>query len=166
MQAEESKQSMREIIFGDEYIFFEGADGHPKYENIDEKWEEIIHWIEKVREKNSREEGFENSQPDVIGKELVKWAKKKDMYPMYLIIKGFWHIFRDTYLGEEHPPFFMEFVKEILANKMTEEEMWGQEEEKRKKGTLIVFDKKYLPTEEEKTEGLKVIYSPLDERNS
>ncbi len=44
MQAEESKQSMREIIFGDEYIFFEGADGHPKYENIDEKWEEIIHW--------------------------------------------------------------------------------------------------------------------------
>lgn len=162
MKAGEQKRTTREIIFGDEYIFFEGEDGHPKYENIDEKWEEIIDWIEKVRERNLRMDGFENSQPDVVGKELVKWAKKKDIYPMHLIIKGFWDVFKKTYLIEDHPPFFMEFVKEILADKMTEEEMWGKGREERKTGTLIVFDKKYLPTKEEKAEGLEVVYHPFE----
>lgn len=155
---EKSKIQERKVIFGDEYLFFEGKDGHPKYENIDEKWTEIIDWLETVRERNKEKEGFENSQPDLIGQELVRWAKKKDIYPIFLITKGFWQVFRDTYLVEGHPPIFMEFIRNIMVNKMSEKEMWGTKEDRMAKGKLIIFDERYLPKEEEKRQGLEVIY--------
>lgn len=148
--------------FGDEYFFYEGEQGNPKYEDMDEKWNMFAQWIEHVREKNMTAEDFDDSHPDRVGRETAKWARKHDFYAVYLIILMNWEAFRDTYLLEEGcPEIVMEFVRGLMYEKMTEEEMWGSIEERQPKGKLIIYKEEYLPKEGEDTGDLEIIYEPI-----
>lgn len=155
-------EKLKNCSLGDEYFFYEGDEGNPKYENINEKWDEFVQWIESVREKNQMMEGFPDSYPDRVGQEVARWARRHDVYPIYLIIEYQWDIFRDTYLlADGCPEIVLEFIRGIFNGKKTEEEMWQRPEERKPKGTLIVFDKNHLPKEGEDTGDVKVIYQPI-----
>ena len=153
---------LNEYNFGDDYFFYDGPDGHPKYENIAEKWNEFEQWLGKVRERNKTKEGFEDSLADRVGQEVMKWIRRHDAFAIYLLTKTHWETFRDTYLlVDDCPEIVMEFIRGIMYDKMTEEQMWGPRESRMLTGKLIVFDKKYLPKEGEDTGKLEVIYQPL-----
>lgn len=155
-------EEWKNCCFGDEYFFHEGDEGDPKYENINEKWDEFTEWVESVRQKKLEVEGFDDSYPDRVGHEVARWARKHDFYAIFLIIEFHWEIFRDTYLlAEGCPEIVLEFIRGLLYGKRTEEEMWGPPETRAMKGKLIVFDKKYLPKEGEDTGDLEVIYQPI-----
>lgn len=159
-QKEEKKKLQR--IFGDEHFFYEGEDGRPKYENVDIKWNEFISWLEMIREHNKTVEGFEDSCPDRVGREVIKWAEKQDAYAIYMIIKFNWVEFRDTYLlAEGCPEIVLEFIRSIMYHKMTKKQMWGTDEDRRPTGKLIVFDKNLMPKGERKPGELPVEYCPL-----
>ena len=156
-------EELKNCCFGDEYFFYEGDEGKPKYEDINEKWKIFEEWVESIRQKKKEEEGFDDSYPDRVGHEIVRWAKKHDVYAIFLIIEFHWVIFRDTYLLVEGcPEIVLEFVRGILYGKRTEEEMWGPPEARAVKGKLIVFDKKHLPKEGQDTGDLEVIYQPIE----
>lgn len=158
----ELPEEWKNCSFGDEYFFFDGKEGNPKYENINEKWDEFVQWIEGIRQKNMEKEGFADSYPDRVGQEVARWARKHDVYPIYLIIEYQWEIFRDTYLlAEGCPEIVLEFIRGILYGKRTEEQLWGPPETRAMKGKIIIFDKKYLPKEGEDTGGLEIEYQPV-----
>ena len=162
-QVEEVKEENKGVkrIFGDEHFFYEGEDGSPKYEDIDEKWDELVKWLETVRQRNKTIEGFEDSCPDRVGREVTKWAKRQDGYAIYMITKFNWVEFRDTYLlPGDCPEIVLEFIRSILNKKMTEKQMWGTDEDRRPKGKLIIFDKNLMPKGEREPGELEVEYCP------
>lgn len=153
---------LNECCFGDEYFFYEGAEGKPKYENINEKWDEFVQWVESVRERNKSIEGFEDSHPDRVGHEVVKWAKRHDVYAIFRLTNTYWEAFRDTYLLVEGcPEIVLEFIRGIMFEKMTEKQMWGTREDRQLKGKLIIFNEEYLPKEGEYTGDLEIVYQPI-----
>ena len=154
---------LNECCFGDDYIFYEGEDGHPKYENISEKWDEFGQWLGKVRERNKAIEGFEDSLADRVGQEVMKWIEMHDTFAIYLLTKTYWEAFRDTYLlVDDCPDIVMEFIRAIMYEKMTEKQMWGTKEDRMPEGKLIIFDKDYLPKEGEDTGKWEIIYQPIE----
>lgn len=153
---------LNECRFGDEYFFYEGQEGTPKYENINEKWDEFVQWMEGVRERNKSVEGFEDGEADRVGHEVIKWAKRHDVYAIFILTKPHWESFRDTYLlAEGCPEIVLEFIRGIMYEKMTEKEMWGTREDRSLKGKLIIYDKAYLPKEGEDTGDLEIEYCPI-----
>ena len=156
---EELPEEWKNCSLGDEDFFFDGEDGSPKYENMDEKWDEFVQWVEKIRQKNLEKEGFADSYPDRVGQEIARWGRQHEVYAIYRIMERQWKIFRDTYLLVEGcPEIVMEFVRGIWFEKKTEEELWEEKEEVRK---IIVFDKKYMPKEGEDTGGIEFEYQPI-----
>ena len=152
-------------VFGDEHFFFEGDDGSPKYEDVDEKWDRFVEWLEKVRERNRLTEGFKDSRPDRVGGEVIKWAKEKDAYAIYIITKFNWVEFRDTYLlPSDCPEIVLEFIRAIMHNKMTEKQMWGTDEDRKPTGKLIIFDKNLMDKIESNPGELPVEYCPIKTR--
>lgn len=161
-QKMQEEKKIPQRIFGDEHFFYEGEDGRPKYENIDDKWMELVKWLETVRERNRTVEGFEDSRPDRVGQEVINWAKRQDAYAIYMITKLSWVEFRDTYLLQEDcPEIVMEFIRAIMYGKMTENQMWGSDEERKMKGKLIIFDKNLMPKGEPKPGEIEVEYCPV-----
>lgn len=162
---EENKIPKR--IFGDEHFFYEGEDGRPKYENIDEKWDEFVKWMEMVRERNKSMEGFEDSRPDRVGREVTKWARRHDGYAIYMITKLNWVDFRDTYLlPKDCPEIVLEFIRSIMYHKMTEKQMWGTDEDRKLTGKVIIFNKNLMPKGERKPGEIEVEYCPPKTENN
>ena len=162
MKTEEKELKYKKRVFGDEHFFYEGEDGSPKYEDVDEKWEQFVCWLETVRERNQKLEGFADSCPDRVGGEVIKWAKKKDAYAIYLITKMNWVEFRDTYLlPQDCPKIALEFIRAIMYRKMTEKQMWGTDEDRKPTGKLIIFDRNLIDRGESKPGELPIEYCPV-----
>lgn len=160
------KNEARKRVFGDEHFFYDEEDGSPKYKDIDEQWDKFIQWIKEVRENKKTEEGFENSSGDNVGREVIKWAEKRDSYAIYLLIKFHWTEFRDTYLLTSGcPQIVSEFARGIMYKKMTEKQMWGREEDRKPTGKLIIFDKDLIEKGEKEWESLKIEYCPVKKNN-
>lgn len=116
---------VEECKIGDEYFFLDSETGMPIHENIEEKWNIFVNWMKKVREENKDDPG---SAAVVLGNELIKWAEIRDTHVLFLLMRTRWTAFRNTFLTPEAPPEIMEFVQNIMYDKMTEEQMWGKKE--------------------------------------
>lgn len=134
--------------FGDEYFFFEGECGNPRYENIEQQWEEFIKWIEKIAESKKNEEGEDAEYAYGLGQEVLKWARDWDTYGLYMLTRVHWAGFRDNYLTKDAPKIVREFIDEIMYNKMTEKEKWGTAEDRRASGKLMIFADMEMTPEE------------------
>ena len=146
--------------FGDEYFFFEDIQGNPKYERAEHVWEEFIKWMRKrLRQMASQPEEY--SYEKKLGKELIELAKVRNAHSMYILMKRNWVEFRDPYLCVEGcPDSILEFVRGIMYEKMTEKQMWGGDEERMPGGTVIIFDKSFMPKEGEDTGNFRFEYRP------
>lgn len=134
-------------VFGDEYFFFNEENGEPKYLDIDSKWEIFIEWIKKVSE-SKKGEGEEEEYAFGLGQEVLKWAEQRDTFGMYILVRMHWVVFRDNYLTDDAPEIVREFIDGILYGKMTEEEKWGTDEDRKPKGQLIICSNQKMTPEE------------------
>ena len=151
---------LNENSFGDEYFFFESTEGNPQYPCAEKVWNEFIRWIRK-RIRQIGTESEEYSYEKKIGKQLINFAKVRNAHSTYILIKRNWVEFRDFYLCVEGcPELVMEFVRGIMYKKMTEKQMWGGDEERMLGGTVLIFDKKFMPKEGEDTGNLRFEYRP------
>ena len=147
--------------FGDEFFMFEGAEGHPRYQDVNEVWDLFIQWIEKGQRQMLTLQKDEESYEYWIGSQLIDFARKRNVHSMYMIMKRNWEEFRDNYLNrEECPKAVMEFVQGIMYEKMTEKQMWGSREDRMTEGRVILFDQSLMPKEGEDTGKLKFEYHP------
>lgn len=129
--------------FGDEYFFFHKGCGSPKYEDIEVQWNVFIHWIKTVM--NTKDE---NDKIYGLGREVIRWAESRDPFALYLLTRTHWVDFRDNYLTENAPQIVREFIDEIMITKMTEQEKWGSDEDRKPKGELIIYKDSILTPEE------------------
>ena len=164
----EEQQSYREIPrhqidlplngcgFGDEHFLFAGPDGSPKYEDINAPWNDFIDWMEKVCKKYKKEKDTTRKVEYILGQELVVHAVRRNIHTIYCYMSLYWVDFRDGFLLQKNcPETVLEFVRGIMANKMTEKQMWGTVDDRCPGGTVIVFDEKYMPKEGEDTGTIK-----------
>ncbi len=153
--------SLDDFGFGDEFFFFEGTDGSPRYEDVNEPWNQVISWTATVLDRLRNSDGFEEMCEYKIGQELIRYARLKTAHCIYLLMKINWVPFRDTYLlVEDCPEYILEFVRGIMQGKMTEKQMWGTDEDRLPEGTIICFDKALMPKEGTYTGKLKFEYRP------
>lgn len=147
--------------FGDEFFMFEGVEGQPRYQDVNEVWDMFIQWIEKEQQQMLALKNDEESYEYWIGSQLIEFAKKRNAHSMYMLMKRNWEEFRDNYLSkEECPEAVMDFVRGIMYEKMTEKQMWGSREDRMPEGRVILFDKSLMPKEGEDTGKLKFEYHP------
>lgn len=152
---------LNEFGFGDEYFLFEGPDGNPKYENVNEVWDNFAQWIRQRQADMEQEKGRENNYEYSIGEQLLEFATQRNAHGIYMLTRKNWVEFRDAYLGVEGcPPKVMEFIYGIMDRKMTEKQMWGSDEDRMTEGTVIIFDQSLMPKEGEDTGKLKFEYRP------
>ena len=153
--------------FGDEYLLFEGPCGDPKYPDKNEFWNSFIKWIKKVCEEYKKEENYEEKGEYLLGQDLILNAERRNIHDLYCYISMNWVGFRNAFLRQEDcPEIVIDVVRGLLANKMTEKQMWGTVEDRCPGGTVIVFDKEFMPKEGEDTGTIKFEYRPnfMEER--
>ena len=147
--------------FGDEHFLFAGEDGSPKYEDINAPWDDFINWMEKVCKRYKKYKDTTRKGEYFIGQELIVHAARRNIHTIYCYISLNWVGFRDGFLLQKDcPETVIEFVRGILANKMTEKQMWGTVDDRCPGGTVIVFDKAFMPKEGEDTGTIKFEYHP------
>lgn len=146
--SETANKNLNTCGFGDEFFFFENEYGNPKYENIEEQWKIFIEWVEKIAERKKEEVGEEAEYAYDIGREVLKWARQRDPYGLYMLTRVHWVGFRDTYLTEDAPKIVREFIDEIMYNKMTDKEKWGTDEDRMLQGQLIICSNTKMTPEE------------------
>lgn len=147
--------------FGDEHFFFDGEDGSPKYEDVDEPWDKFIDWLKTIMERMSGSDGYEERGEYRLGRDMMVYAEIKRAHTIYIMMKINWVLFRDHYLlVEDCPEYILEFVRGIMHDKMTEKQMWGTDEDRMPEGTIICFDKCLMPKEGTNTGKLKFEYRP------
>ena len=138
---------IQQCVFADEYFLLEEG-GKPRYQDMEVQWNTFITWIEKTAERK-KEEGTEDSLYIYdLGQEVIKWARMWDVYALYILTKLHWISFRDNYMTKEAPEIVREIMDGIMAKKMTEEQKWGNKEERRLKGQLIIFENAGMTPEE------------------
>ena len=168
----EEKKSYREIPkkidlplngcgFGDEHFLFAGPDGSPKYEDINAPWDEFINWMEKVCKRYKKYKDTTRKGEYILGQELIVHASKRNIHTIYCYMSLNWPGFKDGFLIQKDcPETVIEFVRGIMANKMTEKQMWGTVDDRCPGGTVIVFDEAFMPKEGEDTGTIKFEYRP------
>ena len=147
--------------FGDEYFLFEGPDGSPKYEEPNLVWDSFIDWLEKLCKRYKKYKDTTRQGEYFLGQELIVHASQRNLYKIYCYISLNWVGFRDGFLLQKGcPEIVIEFVRGVLANKMTEKQMWGTVDDRCPGGTVIVFDEELMPKEGEDTGTIKFEYHP------
>jgi len=66
--------------FGDEFFMFEGVEGHPKYQDVNEVWDLFIQWIEKGQRQMLTLQKDEESYEYWIGSQLIDFARKRNTH--------------------------------------------------------------------------------------
>lgn len=147
--------------FGDEYFLFAGPDGSPKYEDPNLVWDSFIDWLEKLCKRYKKYKDTTRQGEYFLGQELIVHASQRNLYKIYCYISLNWVGFRDGFLLQKGcPEIVIEFVRGVLANKMTEKQMWGTVDDRCPGGTVIVFDEELMPKEGEDTGTIKFEYHP------
>lgn len=151
---------LNESGFGDEHFFFESTQGNPQYEAVEKVWDEFIRWMRK-RLRQMKAQQQEETYEMKMAKQLIDFAKVRNAHSIYILIKRNWVEFRDNYLCVEGcPESMMEFIRGIMYKKMTEQQMWGGDEERMPIERVIIFDKNLMPKEGEDTGNLRFEYRP------
>lgn len=141
-------RDLNKCLYADDYFLFDGKEGKPRYKDMEEKWNIFIEWIDKVAGRKKEEEGQDSRYAYQLGHEVVRWAKDRDVFALYILTRRHWVLFRDNYLTDDAPKIVREIIDGIMLNKMTEKEKWGTDEDRKPKGQLIIFKSSQMTPEE------------------